>query len=597
MVESSFGAASSGPHPVATQQLVDELHAACGFFDGLIEAVAVFSVDGTLITGNAAFHQLIGGLHRDLAGMHWSAYVVPEERESIERFSQRVFATEGQVEFETQLLDCDGSVIDVAVRLRPARCRENVFGIFAFATEIDPQKTVKKAFLRGRQELRSLFERHPDGLATFTLDGRISRVNRAMEAMTGFCIEELLDRDLETLVMPEHCESFRAMIVRAVPATFDTSMRRKDGKALTISGSAAPVFFDGELAGISFTARDVTSERRVMAELETFATRIQHLCRVATANAGATSEHQIATAIRYGIEEFDFEWAYIAEIDGDGAAVIFTEGLPSGAPVLDPAFMQAVIERDRPLVIADTGNCCPPEDGFFGVRSFAAIAMSVDEQRHAVMVLGSARPHTLLSRTDRELFKALAAVVRAAIERSHHRRRLDELAFYDGLTGLPNRTLLRSRVEEAVHAARHTQQSFAMHFIDFDNFKPVNDRHGHGMGDELLIAMGQRLAEGMRSGDTLARFGGDEFVVLQRDVDGEDKALAFAHRIAENLRQPFVARDQEFTLTVSVGIAMFPNDGETMETLLHHADAALYQAKGAGRNRIVRYLPSMRARR
>jgi diguanylate cyclase (GGDEF)-like protein/PAS domain S-box-containing protein len=587
MPGSSPGSAATPVRVDEVRLHVDDMYAVPQFFDGLAEGVAFYGLDGILTTGNVAARRMLGRSGRELIGTHWSAYVVPEDHEAVERFHRQVLETDAPAHFETQFLHADGSRIDVSVRLLPAHARGALLGFYALAIDVSAQKAMERAFLRSQQQLRSLFEWHPDAIVVFKTDGRFSRVNHATETITGYLSEELIGRDPSVLVTPDHIDEFRTMIARGEPATYESRFARKDGTVLLISGTAIPVLVDGKFEGMYCVARDVTEARRARAEFDTLATRIQQLYRLAATAPGATSEEQIATALRHGIEQLGYEWAYVVETVDDTLAVTYAEGSCEGHAVghtfpLETAVLRHAIGRDEPFIV---------DDG-----SLAAVGISVGGVAYGAVVLGSARPHAPLATTDRDYLQALGALAAAAIERSRHRRELDALAFYDTLTGLPNRALLRSRIEEAIHGTRLDQQPFAIHFVDFDNFKPINDQYGHGMGDELLVAMARRLGEGLPAGDTLARYGGDEFVLVQRGVDGEESAFAFAQRVTGNLRRPFVAHGHEFTLTVSMGIALFPTDGETIEDLYHNADAALYRAKDAGRDRIVRYLPEMKGR-
>lgn len=159
-----------------------------------------------------------------------------------------------------------------------------------------------------------------------------------------------------------------------------------------------------------------------------------------------------------------------------------------------------------------------------------------------------------------------------------------ERANYDALTGLPNRVIFHDRLRKAVAAAQAGGHGMAVMFIDLDRFKWVNDTLGHGAGDELLRQVAKRLKECVRDDDIVARMGGDEFTVILRKVGGLDDACEIAGRMVDTLRQPFDLDGQAAQIGCSIGIALCPRHGETPETLLNAADAAMYKAKEAGRN-------------
>ncbi len=169
-------------------------------------------------------------------------------------------------------------------------------------------------------------------------------------------------------------------------------------------------------------------------------------------------------------------------------------------------------------------------------------------------------------------------------ERRAVERRIEYLAFHDGLTGLPNRSLLEDRLAQAIASAERHGHSFAVLFVDLDGFKEVNDRYGHDRGDEFLKEMARRLAGAVRGGDTVARMGGDEFVLLLAQVSGRVDVTNAADRLLEMFRLPILIGDVTISVTASIGAALYPDDEVSGDTLLRHADVAMYHAKEHGRN-------------
>ncbi|AJW44235.1 putative bifunctional diguanylate cyclase/phosphodiesterase [Ralstonia mannitolilytica] len=168
------------------------------------------------------------------------------------------------------------------------------------------------------------------------------------------------------------------------------------------------------------------------------------------------------------------------------------------------------------------------------------------------------------------------------------------LALHDNLTKLSNRLLLEDRLNQAIRTAEREKRRFALMFMDLDGFKAVNDVYGHHVGDLLLIDVAQRIVGRVRQQDTVARVGGDEFVVLTHVDDPED-AGTLADTLLEAVREPFLAGGHELRVSTSIGIAMYPGDGANQHDLLTNADAAMYHAKGLGRNAYSFFEPSMNA--
>lgn len=177
------------------------------------------------------------------------------------------------------------------------------------------------------------------------------------------------------------------------------------------------------------------------------------------------------------------------------------------------------------------------------------------------------------------------------------RKRADALiwqqANFDALTGLPNRTMLRDRLEQGLRQCRREQTRLALLFIDLDHFKEVNDTLGHDQGDALLVEAAKRISRCMRESDTLARMGGDEFTVVMPGLGDAGRMDRFAQDVIAALRAPFQLLGELAYISASIGIALYPDDGQDIDELFKHADQALYVAKGTGRNRFSYFTPQM----
>ena len=185
------------------------------------------------------------------------------------------------------------------------------------------------------------------------------------------------------------------------------------------------------------------------------------------------------------------------------------------------------------------------------------------------------------------------AVLRQRVRRLVRERSVEKrvafLAFNDALTGLPNRTLFQERLEFGLRQARRNQSELALLFLDLDGFKMVNDTLGHDVGDELLKHVAERLLMCLRDSDTVARLGGDEFTAVLTDVGSRERVERAAERVIESLCAPVELAGRELVVGASVGVAMYPDDGTDVRTLLRSADMAMYQAKAEGRNNVRFY--------
>ncbi len=220
--------------------------------------------------------------------------------------------------------------------------------------------------------------------------------------------------------------------------------------------------------------------------------------------------------------------------------------------------------------------------------------------------------HNILGETDNllilkkpfdnmEVLQMAHALVRKWDLNREVKGRLHQLAFYDALTGLPNRAMLSERLARALKHAQETNSLTSLLFIDLDNFKLINDSLGHGFGDNLLKNIAKRIVSCLRTSDivgrwTAARLGGDEFIVILSEIVSEDIATTVAQRIAESVVQPLRMDGHQILVTLSIGIAVYPQDGQTDEELLKNADLAMYAAKRDSQNTIAYYQESMNMR-
>jgi diguanylate cyclase (GGDEF)-like protein/PAS domain S-box-containing protein len=172
-----------------------------------------------------------------------------------------------------------------------------------------------------------------------------------------------------------------------------------------------------------------------------------------------------------------------------------------------------------------------------------------------------------------------------------HEKELEHMAHFDALTGIPNRVLLADRMALAIAQTRRERCQLAVGYLDLDEFKPINDQYGHAAGDKLLIEITRRLKALLRGTDTIARLGGDEFVFLLLGLDGPAQCTATLERILEAIAQPVDLGEHQVSVSASIGVTLYPVDDADPDTLLRHADQAMYQAKQAGRNRFHLYDP------
>jgi diguanylate cyclase (GGDEF)-like protein/PAS domain S-box-containing protein len=178
---------------------------------------------------------------------------------------------------------------------------------------------------------------------------------------------------------------------------------------------------------------------------------------------------------------------------------------------------------------------------------------------------------------------------RDVTERKQAQQQLENLANFDALTGLPNRVLLADRMQLEMSRAKRHNHLLAVCFLDLDDFKPINDRYGHATGDQLLVQVACRLKQAIREGDTVARLGGDEFVMLLTDLSQSGEIEPMLQRVLDDVAAPYVIDGIDMHVSASIGVTLYPDDGDDPDILLRYADQAMYHAKQAGRNRFEKF--------
>ncbi|HEX7298423.1 MAG TPA: amino acid permease [Solirubrobacteraceae bacterium] len=414
--------------------------------------------------------------------------------------------------------------------------------------------------------------------------GTVADLTKAMEALAAGRLEAAHARvDVEPVRVRTRDE------VHAMAESFNT---------MQIEVSHAAVALDGAREGLR--AVNATLERNVAQQ-----------AAVARLGQRAIEGRDLQELMEILVETvgsvLDVDRVAVLELDADGEALRIMAALgpypSSGRHVrvpmpADPRSRAALLQSE-PLIIEDWAQETWLELPKFvhdpGTTSSVSMPIHGGATPFGVLSIQSASRRSF-ARDELDFLHAIANLLAQATERSRSEADIRHQALHDPLTGLPNRTLFVDRLGVALAQARRRESWVAVLFLDVDNFKLVNDSLGHGAGDELLLKLSARLDESLRAGDTMARFGGDEFVVICSDVGGADEAIAIAERTRAVLQPPFVVRAVEHRVTASIGIALSRAADRDAEDLVREADAAMYRAKERGRGGYEIYDEAMRDR-
>ncbi len=413
--------------------------------------------------------------------------------------------------------------------------------------------------------IRAVMDHTADAIFTADAHGRICSVNQAMATVFGHAGDSLVGQPARVL-MPERVrEQVDAFYARPDPPEHlraEWPGLHRDGHEITVRVAMNRTEIGGEtrfvwlISDISEQRRAEQAARQAQAQREAI---IRHspLCII------ATDPHGLITSINpagerllgYRRDELEGKVSPVLIHDPTEVAERAQEmGIAAGFEVFVAAAREGRIEEREWTYIRRNGSRVPVS------LSVAAIRGADDE---ITGFLGIALDIT---------------------ERQRSRQALESLALHDSLTGLPNRQLMSDRAGRGIERARRHGRHFAVLLLDLDRFKQINDTLGHAVGDEVLKAVAGALRACVRATDTPARLGGDEFVVLLDDLAQPDQALQVADKILARLGQGVTAGGRHLAVTPSIGIALWPEHGASLEALLEAADAAMYRAKQAGRN-------------
>lgn len=222
-----------------------------------------------------------------------------------------------------------------------------------------------------------------------------------------------------------------------------------------------------------------------------------------------------------------------------------------------------------------------------GINSCIFIPIYYQEKVLGMLGFGSSRPKSNWNENHIDLLKIIANISAEALVKVDAEIQIKRMAYFDHLTSLPNRALFLDRITQAIYQARRANKMLGVIFLDLDDFKNVNDTMGHHGGDELLLMVAQKLSDTVRKSDTVARFGGDEFLILVNDIKNLGDIIRISDKLMTHFNKPFRLKGQEFYITASAGVTLFPIDGEDPENLIKNADIAMYKAKEKGKNQYV----------
>jgi len=541
-----------------------EVRTQLSFTQQLLEAMPnpVFFKDaaGRFLGCNRAFEEYIGLPREQIIGKTVSDLAPGDLAERSMIFDQAAFAKPGAQAYESKVVHAkDGTLHDVLINKATFfDPNGEVAGLVGVLVDITERKKLEADTHESNERLRAVIHATPLAIVARDLNAKVRMWNPAAERMFGWKEEEVLGT--RTSIVPprlrDEVDAMRSRAQAGETISIDETQRlHRDGHVIDVSVSIAPIYGgDGKVNGTMVTIADITPRKQAEAALR-----------------------ESESHLRLAMESAQMGmWYWECDTDrftySEGLNVLF--GRPSDSPHTDYRVLQERLH--------------PDDRELFAATMRHAVKKGSDFQVDYRVVWPDGSIHWIANRAqvhrgaDGRALRVVGVAMNIT-ERKIAEQRIAHMAHHDALTGLPNRVLLRDRIQQAIAQAHRSGTQLAVLFVDLDHFKTINDSLGHQLGDRLLQSVASRILVCVREGDTVARVGGDEFVIVIPGLASAADASAVAAKILDVLASAFHLHGNDLHVAASIGISLYPADGADAETLMRHADTAMYHAKDSGR--------------
>src|SRR4030043_1516230 len=522
--------------------------------------------DGKFQYVNSLFQELTGYSELELLGKYSLELVYPEDRETVREKAIESLKGGNSLPYEYRFVRKNGEIIWVLEKVTSTEYKGKRATVGSFM-DITERKQMEEALLESQARYRSIVETGGAGVLTGDLNGNITFVNESFCKILGYSSEELVGKPFADFLHPDD----KAMVLEkfaeglANPeAGYQLEFRatHRDGHTVWIHPSVAPVFHKNVLSTGTALVFDITERKRLEETIK-------------------KSEERYRTILEE-IQDNYFEADLNGSLTFVNDAMCRTMG-SSKEELIGMNYRVFATKDDVEVVYRDFNRVYHTGETIKGL-SYKFV------QKNGTVGFGELSISAIKNEEGEVI--AFRGIARDVTERKRLEQELADIATHDFLTGLPNRVLLHDRLNVGLEHAKRNDSNMAVMMLDLDRFKVVNDTLGHSIGDKLLRAVGERLSDIVRKSDTVARVGGDEFLVLLPQIAKIEDATRVAQKILEAFRKPFVIDSYQIRVTTSIGIVIYPEDGEDVDDLLANADTAMYWVKGHERNDYACYFVS-----
>jgi diguanylate cyclase (GGDEF)-like protein/PAS domain S-box-containing protein len=454
-------------------------------------------------------------------------------------------------------------------------------------------KKNERVLQRSRQEFIGLFKNSPEALAYTDMDGIVLEANKRFEELFGYELEEMRGKHIEKILTNCHIQILGN---DHIFTDLELIAKKKNAKLIHVSVSITLNQVNKQTTGKIFLLNDVTN-RKVNKALNNV---LYNISRAANSDISLKQlypviREELSTIIdttNFYIALFDEEknklyFPYYADETGERDEDFLVSKYSNSDSIFTYIFKTGeslLLNYNKYKRMIDRGdfNSC---DVITNKQVWVGVPLKIENKIIGSMILQSYIDPNLYSKKDIKLMEFVSQQIATAIERKQAEEKLKFLSLYDYLTKLPNRVLFYDRMKQEIAYARRERKKFSVMFLDLDDFKEINDKFGHDAGDELLQETAKRFNNLLRESDTICRLGGDEFIILlPRLKHPRENTEDVVQKIFSAFSEPFKIKNNSVNIHLSIGIALYPDDGEKEEVLIKSADKAMYLAKKEGPN-------------
>ena len=465
----------------------------------------------------------------------------------------------------------DGKIIAHDLNIVAERnCEGNIIGALAIGHNITERKIILEKLVSKEHEFRSLTENLPDNIVRFDKEGNYVYLNSTMEKTLGVKASFLLGKNIKD-VAPSHVEVINAI----------QEVQNCENDSLTIHQVITTPNGNTQIHHIKFIA-----ERDTQGNIVTVLGVGRDITQLKTYEEKLKQQKDFQDSLLEGVAKAGMSVNVV-----ENGKYIYTNNLDLAKEYgydeliseIKPSFLETIHPDDKEKIALMYQKRLAGED-VPNTYTVTQVNKQGEQREHEVSVVLIPNTHPIQT----------LVVTKDITEQRNIEKRIEFMAHHDILTELPNRLLAKDRAKQALSRANRMQKKVGFLFIDLDNFKTINDSLGHSVGDELLKIVACRLQKCIRASDTISRQGGDEFIIILPDLNSTDEIIPIAEKLIVEFKKIFDINNQTLSTTASIGVAVYPEHGETFEQLLQNADAAMYKAKENGRNTYCLFTQEMK---